>query len=863
MREPIDLTSYIMRMMGQLGREDTAGLPPVEEEPGPATDNLRAFELLANYRNEAAAIPSYRTIRPATLASGRAVLEAELALQIAFIHEALARLTTPQRLNENTQYDFSLHHLKPLLSQLTKRQLPYAEGDIVQMIDRLARLRSSRYRHWDVHLQGFLHAIATYVAARGMSAPVETALRGLRVVLQKDSLSRYDEGRKELAQLAEILDGRPTDDFALDTRDEWGPQAIAALEELDPATRSSWQVLLRHAASAEGSRPAGVWLKTARSLIDELDEARFVDLAVTWFELLRQSRRNAEPERAFYQNAAGYRVPTAVIAEKNGDVLKGLAWCSALVGGERVAAALGDAADACFKKIPEIGARSTKVGNACVYALGALPGTAGVAQLVRLEQRIKLPSTRKMIESALDGAAKRNGLTRRDLDELTTPTFGLVDGRVTRTLGDYVAEVAVAGPERVAATWRDGAGKVLRTEPADVKRSFPDERKALKRLVDDVRATLAAQRERLEALFLNPCTWSVSDWRTRYLDHPLLSVLARRLIWTFESGGRTEIGGWLDGRIVDERDQAIESIGTDTVVRLWHPLGWDPTVVLAWREWLERHEITQPFKQAHREIYVLTDAERATATYSNRFAAHLVRQHQLSALCQQRGWRYRLRGAWDGANHPTLELPTWGLRVAFWCEGVEDPEHTAASGIFLYLSTDQVRFSRLGTTATVPLTEVPALVFSETMRDVDLFVGVGSVGTDPTWRDEGLAGYRDYWEHFAFGDLSATAQTRRATLEHLLPRLTKLAERWTLTDRFLVVRGNRRTYKIHLGSGNILMEPNDQYLCIVPRGGGELGSDQIFLPFEGDSVLAVILSKAFLLAADDTIKDPTILRQIV
>ena len=36
-----------------------------------------------------------------------------------------------------------------------------------------------------------------------------------------------------------------------------------------------------------------------------------------------------------------------------------------------------------------------------------------------------------------------------------------------------------------------------------------------------------------------------------------------------------------------------------------------------------------------------------------------------------------------------------------------------------------------------------------------------------------------------------------------------------LEDRYLRVRGDLRTYRIHLGSGNILTSPNDQYLCIV------------------------------------------------
>ncbi|MER6926222.1 hypothetical protein ABT314_46200, partial [Streptomyces spiralis] len=85
----------------------------------------------------------------------------------------------------------------------------------------------------------------------------------------------------------------------------------------------------------------------------------------------------------------------------------------------------------------------------------------------------------------------------------------------------------------------------------------------------------------------------------------------------------------------------------------------------------------------------------------------------------------------------------------------------------------------------------------------------------------------------------------------------------SLDGRFLVVAGDLRTYRIHLGSANILMEPDDAYLCIVPsRGkGAGRGDGKVFLPFEDDR-LSLILSKAFLLAADSRITDETILRQI-
>ena len=77
-----------------------------------------------------------------------------------------------------------------------------------------------------------------------------------------------------------------------------------------------------------------------------------------------------------------------------------------------------------------------------------------------------------------------------------------------------------------------------------------------------------------------------------------------------------------------------------------------------------------------------------------------------------------------------------------------------------------------------------------------------------------------------------------------------------------MVKGKLRTYKIHIGSTNILMEPNDQYLCIVPDRSKPTLGPNVFLPFEGDTGLSIILSKAFLLADDDQIEDGTIVRQI-
>jgi hypothetical protein len=284
--------------------------------------------------------------------------------------------------------------------------------------------------------------------------------------------------------------------------------------------------------------------------------------------------------------------------------------------------------------------------------------------------------------------------------------------------------------------------------------------------------------------------------------------------------------------------------------------------IRAWRTFLEVNHIRQPFKQAHRELYLLTDAELQTGTYSNRFAGHIIRQHQFLALCHDRGWKALLQGSWDPGTDPTptLDLPRHNLHAQFYVEA------TPGAGLELtgaaYLSTDQVRFYRGHPEDPTPLRDVPPLVFSEVMRDVDLFVAVCSIGADPDWANQPrrATAFDTYWRNYAFGELTPSAANRRDILSTLLPRL-KIADRCALADKFLTVRGQLRTYKIHLGSGNILMEPNDQYLCIVPNRSADATAD-IFLPFEGDTTLAVILSKAFLLANDTKITDPTITRQI-
>ena len=723
---------------------------------------------------------------------------------------------------------------------------------------------------------GTIKAAESLAAHKPPSEPLRKALTAMSAALRRNE--RVRDNRLAADRIDALIGAVPT--LPIQPGEAWADAALAELATLPPASVTGWGELLRHCSAATTGKPTGKWSKEAQQLLKEaVSFGEFKEHVLRWFPLVDKPRTQppAGLHPALRDNFLNH------ISDAHADLLKGLAWLSGLREDKELARALTALALTSYKKLPGIGPRLTKVGNACISALGAMPGMDAAGQLAVLKVKVKFGTAQKEIEKALASTAQRLGLPASELDEMGVPAYGLERvGELEVPLGEHTALLRVEG-NTAHLEWRKADGKKSVTIPAVVKRDFAEDLKELRASVKDIERMLPAQRERLDNLFLKRKVWSFDVWRERYLDHPLVGTIVRRLIWRFTTEDRTRAGIFVDGQLVGHENQPLTDLNPATKVELWHPLDQAQDEILAWRDWLEQHRVQQPFKQGHREVYLLTDAERNTRVYSNRFAAHLLKQHQFNALCGARGWKNKLRLMVDDTYPPaSLSLPEWNLRAEYWIEGAGDEygRDTTDSGAYHYLTTDQVRFYLLdaaqrtahaggggynmgwrgGTDEPVPLEDIPPLVLSEVMRDVDLFVGVASVGNDPNWADGGPQGrYRDYWQGYAFGDLSGTAKTRRETLERLLPRL-KIADRATLSDRFLVVRGDLRTYKIHLGSGNILMTPNDTYLCIVSKSTDDKTS--VFLPFEGDRILSIVLSKAFMLAADTKITDPTIVSQI-
>jgi len=714
-----------------------------------------------------------------------------------------------------------------LASGLARRKLSYTAED-VQLLLAYADGAAQPWTRFD-RLRVAVAAAESFARDHGI-APVEKELRRALDRLDRSSDLGWETDRTRLlARLRKLVASSAGIELVSDA-DAWGKAARKLLAS--HGGPGSAELVLHLSQATSGPTPSGKWAARSRELIGGVDGGE---------ELVRQLLELAVgvpdgTRRVWGGNAYQY------VVDENAVLLRGLIWAAGVIAADwaaRVIGALAEHAASPFEGGYE--ERSMKVANAAVRQLGSLESDEALEVLAQLRGRIKHRSIRKQIEAALAEAAERVGVSKGQLVERQVPTFGLgPDGSKEVPVGDWAAIVRVEG-EKAGLTWRTATGREVKTVPKAAKDSHGDEVTALRAEVKEIRKALATQRARLEGLFAEERTWPRDEWLDLYRDHPLVGGMARQLIWRFD----------------DEAALGEDGPESDTV-RLWRPIDVSPEEVAKWRSRILEAELVQPFKQAFREVYHLAPAEQETRTYSNRFAAHIVRYTQAYALMKARGWTVAALGPWDyGAEggRSRRDYDDAGITAEFWMDYVESGERDDL--LANLAATDQVRFLVDGDP--LPLEEVPAGVFSETMRDVDLFVSVSSIAGDPNWLDHGAERFNAYWHETSFGELGETAETRREVLAHLLPRL-KIADRCELTDKFLVVRGNRRTYKIHLGSANVLMEPNDEYLCIVPDRGS--GPRRLYLPFEEDSRLSVILSKGFMLADDERIEDPTITRQI-
>ena len=355
-------------------------------------------------------------------------------------------------------------------------------------------------------------------------------------------------------------------------------------------------------------------------------------------------------------------------------------------------------------------------------------------------------------------------------------------------------------------------GKELKSIPAALKKNelVLDLQEAKKTFTEQYRRTRIMLEEAME---------NKTAFKTAEIDairaNPVLVDMIDSLI--FESDG--QFGLWKDLNAKKDGDVFVSHPYTLFKAGVWKEM----------QALIFDNEIAQPFKQAFRELYVKTDEEKDCYD-SRRYAGNQIQPQRTVGVLKNRRWIADVEDGLQKVYYKENIIATiYALADWFSPSDVEAP------------TLEWVAFLDRKTGQPIQIKDVPDILFSEVMRDVDLAVSVAHAGeVDPEMSH-------------------STVEMRRAIAEFTCKSF-KL-KNVTFTDSHALIKGERGSYTVHLGSGVIHLE-GGLMINVLPVHSQKRG--RIFLPFvDDDPKTAEIISKILLFAEDKKIKDPFILNQIV
>ena len=308
------------------------------------------------------------------------------------------------------------------------------------------------------------------------------------------------------------------------------------------------------------------------------------------------------------------------------------------------------------------------------------------------------------------------------------------------------------------------------------------------------------------------------------MTNPVIAPILKSLVFKMDKN----LGYYEDKKLKSAKKKSV-AIKDDSLLKIAHCFDlFESGDWASYQKDIFDRELKQPFKQVFRELYVKTVDEKGRDK-SLRYAGHQVQPAKTVALLKTRRWIIDGQEGLEKVYYKeNIIAKVFALADWFSPADIEAP------------TLEEVQFFDRKTFKPILIDDVPDLVFTEVMRDIDLVVSVAHIGdVDPEASH-------------------STIEMRKAIIEFNC-KLFKL-KNVTFSENHALIKGERAEYSIHLGSG-LVHQKAGSVINVLPVHSQHRG--RVFLPFiDDDPKTAEIMAKVILFAQDEKIKDVFILEQI-
>lgn len=365
------------------------------------------------------------------------------------------------------------------------------------------------------------------------------------------------------------------------------------------------------------------------------------------------------------------------------------------------------------------------------------------------------------------------------------------------------------------------AGKELKSLPTKLKKDKYIE--AIKEVHKNLKEQYRRSRKMLEEAMEDGIEFYSYEIEN-LMTNPVIAPILKSLI--FKMGN--DLGYYVDKKLKSAKKKSV-AVKDDSLLKIAHCFDlFESGEWSAYQKDIFDRELKQPFKQVFRELYVKTVDEKGRDK-SLRYAGHQVQPAKTVALLKTRRWIIDGQEGLEKVYYKkNIIAKIFALADWFSPADIEAP------------TLEEVQFFDRKTFKPILIDDVPDLIFTEVMRDLDLVVSVAHIGdVDPEASH-------------------STIEMRKAIIEFNC-KLFKL-KNVTFTENHALIKGERAEYSIHLGSG-LIHQKAGSAINVLPVHSQHRG--RVFLPFiDDDPKTAEIMAKVLLFAQDDKIKDVFILEQI-